>query len=400
LRPEEPGRRTPSGDVAGVADLVRNAIALRLAAALAIHVLVEETFFAPDQGAYHHVGAALARYWAGESFLPPHMPANHPTGYFHVVAAIYTLLGPYSLLPKLLNAALGGLSVLLVHDLALRLVDDAAVARRAALYAAYFPSLVLWSALNIRDGWVIALILLICRQALVLQARFSLGGLVVAVAALWSVTQFRTYIFLPVAGPLLVSFLVRTRGNLARNVTIGMLLALAVVYIDQSAGTERRLRTIDFEEIQYLRHWNTVGANSRFEAVDISTPGRALVFLPVGLAYFLFAPFPWMLTSLRQVVAMPETLFFYSLVPAMVRGVRVLIRQRLADSLMVLLVSAGLTFGYALGEGNAGTAYRHRAQMLSFYLIFAAVGIEARRREHALAGAPDRLLIHPAAGRS
>jgi hypothetical protein len=380
--------------------LVRSAIAIRVAAAVAIHLLVDETFFAPDQSAYHSVGAALARYWAGESFIPPVMPANHPTGYFHVVAAIYTLLGPYALLPKLLNAVIGGASVALVHDLAVRLVGDVVVARRAAVYAAYFPSLVLWSALNIRDVWVIALILLICRQALVLQSRFSVGGLLVAVLALWSVTQFRTYVFLPVAGPMVVSLLARTRGNLVRNVTIGMLLALAVVYIDQAAGTDRRLRTIDFEEIQYLRYWNTVGASSRFEAADISTPGKALAFLPLGLAYFLLAPFPWMLGSLRQVVAMPETLFFYSLMPAMLRGIRVLIRHHLGDALMVLLVTAGLTFGYALGEGNAGTAYRHRAQLLSFYLIFAAVGIEARRREQAPAAAAPSPAGHPAVSRS
>jgi hypothetical protein len=43
---------------------------------------------------------------------------------------------------------------------------------------------------------------------------------------------------------------------------------------------------------------------------------------------------------------------------------------------MILMLTAGLTFGYALGEGNAGTAYRHRAQLLSFYLMFAAVGME------------------------
>jgi hypothetical protein len=47
---------------------------------------------------------------------------------------------------------------------------------------------------------------------------------------------------------------------------------------------------------------------------------------------------------------------------------------------MALLITGGLTLGYALGEGNAGTAYRHRAQLLSFFLIFAAVGLESRRR--------------------
>jgi hypothetical protein len=85
-----------------------------------------------------------------------------------------------------------------------------------------------------------------------------------------------------------------------------------------------------------------------------------------------------MVGSIRQLLAVPETLFFYWLIPWMIRGIHRLIRERLGAALPALLITAGLTFGYALGEGNAGTAYRHRAQILSFLLIFAAVGLDAR----------------------
>jgi hypothetical protein len=123
-----------------------------------------------------------------------------------------------------------------------------------------------------------------------------------------------------------------------------------------------------------------VGAASGFERVDISTPTKALLYLPRGLALFLLAPFPWELSSIRQVLALPETLFFYWLIPWMVRGIRDLIRHQFRTSLMVLLITAGLTLGYSLGEGNAGTAYRHRAQLLSFFIIYAAVGQDRGRR--------------------
>ena len=161
---------------------------------------------------------------------------------------------------------------------------------------------------------------------------------------------------------------------------LGAIAAVLVIYADQSAGANRKLRTFDLEEIQEIRYWNTVGASSQFEQADISTPTKAIFFLPRGLAYFLLAPFPWMLGSIRQVLAVPETLFFYSLFPPMYRGVRHLIRHHLGSSLMAMLITAGLTLGYALGEGNAGTAYRHRAQLLSFFLIFASIGIEEKKR--------------------
>ena len=361
--------------------VVWNGMLLRILMAVVLHLLANDELFAPDQGTYHFYGAWLARYWAGDTLVyPQRLLQPGPTAYYYVVAVLYFLFGPFSFAPKLLNAVLGGLTVPLVHDLALRVTGDSASAARAATYTAYFPSLILWSVLNIRDAWVILLILIICREALALQERFSPRSLILLAAAVLAVTSFRDYIFFAVAGPAVVSFLVRNRRHLPRNVVLGMLLTGVVIYGDQVAGANRKLHSLDLEELQDLRHWNAMGAKSGFEAVDISTPTRAALFLPVGLTYFLLAPFPWLISSFRQALTLPEMLFLYSIIPGIVRGIRLLIRERLSHALMVLLITAGLTFGYALGEGNVGTAYRHRAQVISFYLIFAAVGIEERTR--------------------
>jgi hypothetical protein len=369
-----------------IGPLLRNAVLVRVAVAIALHFGVSEYLFAPDQMAYHNFSLWLARYWGGETLVyPPRLRAGGPTGYYHLVASLYYLLGGFSLLPKLMNALLGALTVPLVYDMARRVTGSEAASHRAASYVAYFPSLVLWSTLNIRDVWVIFLILLICRQALVVQARFAVLDVALLGGALLAVTQFRDYIFTAVAGPMLVSFLFRTRRNLGRNVLAGMAVAAVVIYATRALGPQSQLASLDLAEIQSLRQWHGVGAASRFEAADISTPGKAVAFLPTGLAYFLLAPFPWAISGIRQVLTLPEMLFFYSLIPSILRGVRALLRERLSDSLMVLLIAAGLTLGYALGEGNAGTAYRHRAQVITFYLVFAAVGVEARRRAVAAA---------------
>ena len=357
---------------------VRNAVLLRVFVAILLHLVAPEDLFAPDQVSYHYVGDAYARYWSGETLFWPGVQG--PPAYYYLVGALYYLVGSSSLIPKLVNALVGGLSVALVYDIARRVTASESAAMRAAQLSAYFPSLVLWSALNIRDIWVVALILLVCRQALVLHEHASFRGLFLLAGSVLALAQFRSYILLAVALPMVLSFLVRNRAHLGRNVLLGMLAAAVVIYTDQAAGVGRRLRTVDFAEIQYFRYWGGVGAKSDFAEVDISTPGKALVFLPQGVVLFLLAPFPWAITGLRQVLTLPEMLFFYSLLPAMLRGIRRLIRERLSDALMVLLVALGLTFAYALGSGNAGSAYRYRAQVLCFYVIFAAVGREVVRR--------------------
>lgn len=363
-----------------LAGLVQRAVLLRVALAVLLHFGVDEYTFAPDQETYHFGGSALAAFWSGERFSPPGILANSPKGYFYILAALYWLFGSWALIPKVVNGCLGGMMVPLVYDLALRVTGQEAVALRAARYAAYFPSLVLWSVLNLRDIWIVYLILLICKLALSLQESFRLRSLLLLAASVLVVMQFRDYIFFAITTPIIVSFLVRGRGNVVRNATVGMLVALIVISIDASAGAARRMRIPDLETLTQYRQYTGFGGSQVEVSADVSTPGKALAFLPIGVAYFLLAPFPWQITNLRQLITLPEMLFLYSLVLPMLRGVVELLRHRLAESLMIVLAAAGLTAGYALGQANVGTAYRYRAQVLPFYLIFAATGVELRRR--------------------
>lgn len=372
--------QAPGASRAELSQLVRRAMLLRVVLAILLHFFVDEYTFAPDQETYHFGGWALAGYWSGERFAPPGILANSPKGYFYLLGALYWLLGAWALIPKVLNGCVGALTVPLVYDLALRITGDEVVALRGARYAAYFPSLVLWSALNLRDIWIVFLILLICKQAMILQESFRVRTFVMLVASILVVMQFRDYIFFAISTPMIVSFFVRRRSHVARNATIGMLLALVVISIDAAAGANRRMRVPDLETLTQYRQFTGFGGSQVAATADVSTPVRALGFLPVGVAYFLLAPFPWQVTNVRQLLTLPEMLFLYALMPSILRGILHLLRSRLAESLMVILTAGGLTIGYALGQANVGTAYRYRAQVLPFYLIFAAAGVELRRR--------------------
>src|SRR5262245_36772962 len=97
---------------------LRNAILLRIFVAILLHTSVPEQLFAPDQDTYHYVGNAFARYWSGEDLFPP--APQGPPAYYYLVGILYYLIGASSLLPKLVNCVVGGLSVPIVHDLARR----------------------------------------------------------------------------------------------------------------------------------------------------------------------------------------------------------------------------------------------------------------------------------------
>ena len=367
--------------------LAQRAFVVRAVAAIAIHFFVTPYLFAPDEETYSYGGDVLAKYWRGEVPMGPSFIGSEGVGYYYIVGALYFPFGQLPLLPKLLNAWIGSLAVLELFRLTRLISASDTAAMRAARFMAYFPSIILWSSLMIRDVWVQWLLVRMAREMAELKGRFILSRVVSVGVLIWALTQFRSYLLYAAVGPFVLSFFLGRSKDIARNVFLGSTLALALVYFGaQSSGTGGKVQTFDLVELQRLRSWSSsaVAAESGFAAdADVSTIGGALSILPIGLAYFFFAPFPWQLGSIRQSLAIPETLFFYTLVPGIIAGILFLFRKRLSDSIGVLLVTMTVTFGYAIGQGNVGTLYRHKAQVTGFYYAFAAIGMEQRRRRTA-----------------
>jgi Ca2+/Na+ antiporter len=120
----------------------------------------------------------------------------------------------------------------------------------------------------------------------------------------------------------------------------------------------------------------------------VSTTQGALAAIPVGVFYLMFAPLPWQMASARQLITLPEMIVWWLSVPLLILGLWFTIKHRLRRVSPILLFTTLLTLGYSIFQGNVGTAYRQRAQLLVFYFIFVAVGIillkerrEDRKRE-------------------
>jgi hypothetical protein len=108
--------------------------------------------------------------------------------------------------------------------------------------------------------------------------------------------------------------------------------------------------------------------------VDVSTTEGAISTIPVGLIYLLFAPFPWQLASLRQSITLPEMIIWWLSFPLLVLGIWYSLKYRLRQISPVLIFTTMLSLAYSVFQGNVGTAYRQRAQLLVFYFVFVAVG--------------------------
>jgi hypothetical protein len=115
------------------------------------------------------------------------------------------------------------------------------------------------------------------------------------------------------------------------------------------------------------------------EELDVSTTEGAISVIPIGLAYLMFAPFPWQMSSVRQAITLPEVLLWWAMIPLMIAGIWYAVRNRLRSAFPILFFSLMLTLAYSIFQGNVGTAYRQRTQIQVFLFIFIAVGWELWR---------------------
>ncbi|QLH76840.1 hypothetical protein HZS55_05760 [Halosimplex rubrum] len=105
---------------------------------------------------------------------------------------------------------------------------------------------------------------------------------------------------------------------------------------------------------------------------------KAVAFAPVGVLYFLFTPFPWMVETVADAVVFPQAIGNLVAAVFAVAGVPFLWRR--AERTTGALVAAFLlgTMLYGLVNANVGTNVRQRQMFLWVLFLFAGVGIAAR----------------------
>ena len=339
-----------------------------------------------DSGSYDTGGYQFALKWSGEPVSSVYMStAVSGYGWVYFVGAVYSLFGRNQLLVQFLNGLIGAGTMLVIYAIAGRLFDRA-VAHWAALFMAFFPQMVFWSTGMYKDPATQLCIALSMYAVLRLRERLSVGMIALFVVAELALVTLRFYIAYFVGFAALATFLFAQRRGGGRLVVTYVFLAGALFGAMNLAvrreTLERQASYMTLDRLQTTREDQAMWGQSGFgREYDVSTPAGALSALPTGIVYLLFAPFPWAVSGVRQALVLPETLVWYALMPAFVRGLVFAVKRQLRSVLPILVFAASLTAAYALMQGNVGTAYRQRTQVTMFFFIFMGVGLAERRRQ-------------------
>src|SRR5215213_3287680 len=378
------------------------AVLVRAAVGALIYYFHLQEFFGGDAFTYDYHGILYKRFWTGElsygfydRMLGIYVYRNWGMGY--TVGAIYMLVGRNMLAVQFFNAVVGAATAPIIFLCARLIFQNIRVAKVATLFVAFFPSLVLWSSQGLKDGPIVFLLTLTMLATLKLGERLSVKYVSVLLFALYGLLCFRFYIFYMTAAAVCGAFVIGMRPQTTRNMVRQFVVVLAVgvglTYLGVLRTAGNQFDTFaDLEMVQRSRADLVRSANTGFgEDVDVSTASGALSAVPLGMTYLLFAPFPWQLASLRQSITLPEMIVWWVSFPLLIMGIWFTLKHRLRQALPILIFTTMLTVAYSIFQGNVGTAYRQRSQILVFYFIFVAVGAvlfkerqEERQRERLL----------------
>ena len=367
---------------------------IRLLVGTGIFVFHGQEFFGGDATTYDFYGLAQLQAWGGDryhqSIVFSYLGGGTGSGWgmVYFVGAIYGLVGRNLLATQFINSVLGAATAVVIFLCAKQVFNNVRVASVAAVAVAFYPSLVLWSSQGLKDGPIVFFLALSILATLKLGEKISFRYLAILVCSLFSLLSLRFYVFYMIAiaigGAFVIGMQRLTATSFIRQFLIMITLGLALTYLGITRYANVQLEQYgSLQQVQRSRLDAASSAQSGFgKDVDVSTAQGALATVPVGLLYLLFAPFPWQLVSLRQSITLPEMIVWWASFPLFVMGLWFSIRYRLRQISPIMIFTVMLSLAYSVFQGNVGTAYRQRAQLLVFYFIFVAVGYVLLLEKH------------------
>lgn len=370
-------------------------IGLRLLAGAVGQIALARTngFIFEDDRAYDEIAWRVVEVWRGDRD-GIHRSDNYLlVNYTYLLANLYNWIGHELLAAKWLNALVGALSSVATFRLALHLTGIPG-ARLAGIAMALFPSLVFWSALNLKDTWVLLLSVISIYGALrfaetATEARGPFGvkdllPISVAVGVLFVFSfleNLRLYVFFLLGWLMPITFFLVNRSDFPRKLTYGIAFAAITAFLTIGT-TGGGLRYWSVKQMDATMSNRVLIAEKADTGLDLPKPPKGtnpylyqLENLPTGLVSVLGAPFPWTVRRLKDLPTIPEMLAWYAMLILATVGIVATFKRDWRRLFLPLLFTAGLILVLALVEGNVGTIFRHRSMLMPTTFIGAGIGL-------------------------
>jgi hypothetical protein len=129
------------------------------------------------------------------------------------------------------------------------------------------------------------------------------------------------------------------------------------------------------EQLVRIRSFRAHGRAVYLPDVIPRTIAEFIAFSWVGAVYFLYAPLPWMIETIPDLLVSIEGIASIGFTVAAIWGVRSLGRKNASATVGLLAGLAVAVILYGVGTANYGTGMRHRQMFLWIIFLFGGIGV-------------------------
>jgi hypothetical protein len=352
-------------------------------------------FLGADDYGFSFNAARIVELWKETGQIPKEgtlewMPYAGELNYTYFLSFIYFFIENNPLIPLFINSVAGSFTVFFIYSIA-KQIFGYKVARLSAIFSAFWPSLFFWSTQNLKEPITIFLISVSIWSIIRMKNKFQFTYMITCLPSLFLLYKIRSSIFYFLLLSVFISFLPSLLSRLSRTFLMKILLLIIFLFLFGKNLKELLINKLGlgihlrgdnsssiFNMLTTVRYNKTISADSAFLAnFKITNVFTFFQFLPLGLLYVLFSPFPWQITKPAQILAGIEMVLWYLLVPFTVKGLKFTLQDKVKSkqSLSIVIFIFIFIFILAVSEGNVGTLFRHRTLIWPFCLIFTAAGI-------------------------
>ncbi|MEW6066074.1 MAG: glycosyltransferase family 39 protein [Bacillota bacterium] len=353
---------------------------------LRVGLALFQAFIAPlpdstaDAVTFERIGWEAAQAWLNGGVAPKLSGAYLYSAW---IGIFYYLFGRVELVPQFMNVILGVLTVFLIYKLTIEITDSKRSAQIAGLIAALFPTLNLYSAITMRENLIVVSTVFSVYCFARWLNRGTLKAMLGAAVALLVASSLHGGMI--VIGAVYALFFCFYDPRRKRWVLFSAWLLVGVALIAAVFGLFgslfiNKLPSDVFLLLspEYLDSHTTAYARDRAAYLVGLTPnsiGDLIVQTPIRMAYFLFTPFPWMVSSIIDIMGLVDAFIYIILVFYSIKGLYWLKEKNKVMFIAMILVLIIAIVTFAWGTSNYGTAIRHRQKFAWLLISMASLGI-------------------------
>lgn len=342
-----------------------------------------------DAMGYERTGWEIATAWNTGLEANFSIPNYASLVYSKIIGALYFISGRVPLLVQFVNVVLGVFIVYYVYKIIIELGATKRSAQIGSVITALFPTLCLYSAITLRETFISFFTIVSVFYFFKWLNSGKVSKLVLAATfLLLSSALFGAMVVIGVMYAIFFIFYNAKRKKwrlVGKQSFLGIfILTLVTMIIIFNPFLMDKL-PVDLGLVfspDYMSHKVNLAARGGSAYLVGFTPNSILDIIlqsPIRMVYFLLAPFPWMISSPRQILGLIDAFLYLVLVFFSIRGLKYLKKYNNPAFWAVILMLLIIIGTFAWGVSNFGTAIRHRQKIVGLIIAVSSLGITRSR---------------------